>query len=165
MKAQVKFKEAHKAIGELCLAVQSSNGKQTAIFDSLEVLYEMLRYNKGAEVTRYRIITGIVEANFRTKAALRFLAKVLRKDESPLVRHEAAFALGMLNDGEYIGPLKDVLLIDKSPIVLHEVAIALATVGNESCLELLEAAARYRNNLVASSAKYALRLIRLRLNL
>ena len=97
METQVKFAVADKAIGELCLAVQGNNGKQTAIFGFLKKLYGTLRYNKGAEVTRYRIITGIVEANFRTEAALSFLADVLCNDKSALVCHEAGFAMGVFD--------------------------------------------------------------------
>jgi deoxyhypusine monooxygenase len=60
------------------------------------------------------------------------LCKVLKEDESPLTRHEAAFTLGQLGYRSAVPALIGSMLHDKSAIVRHESAVALSSIGDES---------------------------------
>lgn len=54
------------------------------------------------------------------------LIGVLASDESPCVRHEAAFALGQTRTPEALAALTEAVLTDPSVLVRHEAALALA---------------------------------------
>ncbi|XP_057818850.1 deoxyhypusine hydroxylase isoform X3 [Cryptomeria japonica] len=64
---------------------------------------------------------------------------VATRDSSNLLAHEAAFALGQMQDAEAVPALKD-LLLDYSihPIVRHEAAEALGAIGLDDYVPLLQ---------------------------
>ena len=85
-----------------------------------------------------------------------YIAKVLKKDDNELVRHEAAFSLGQMCYSSSVGPLADATLNDPSMFVRHEAAIALGVVGNQEAKEVLEQALGDPDRPVAESAIVAL---------
>ncbi|GLU07732.1 hypothetical protein SLE2022_246800 [Rubroshorea leprosula] len=64
---------------------------------------------------------------------------VATRDSSNLLAHEAAFALGQMQDADAIPALEAVLRdLSLHPIVRHDVAEALGAIGLESNISLLE---------------------------
>lgn len=68
------------------------------------------------------------------------LCQVLKEDESPLTRHEAAFTLGQLGYRSAVPALVRAMLDDKSPIVRHESAVALSSLGDDTIIPQLKKA-------------------------
>jgi len=83
------------------------------------------------------------------------LCKVLKEDESPLTRHEAAFTLGQLGYSSAVPALVGAMLHDKSPIVRHESAVALSSIGNELVVPDLKKAIEDEDEDVRNSAMIA----------
>src|SRR3989442_1021417 len=88
------------------------------------------------ETTRYTIINTLSAVN--NDLARQFLKNVIIGDSSPLVRHEAAFALGLICDETCSPVLRHALANDKSMLVRHEAAMALAECGSEADIQSLE---------------------------
>src|SRR5881628_3665297 len=59
------------------------------------------------------------------------LADMKREDASPLVRHEAAFAMGQLAFKSGVPSLLEAMARDESVLVRHESAVALGSIGDE----------------------------------
>uniref|UniRef100_A0A0D9Y1N6 Deoxyhypusine hydroxylase n=1 Tax=Leersia perrieri TaxID=77586 RepID=A0A0D9Y1N6_9ORYZ len=85
---------------------------------------------------RFRALFSL--RNLRGDAPRRALLRAAR-DSSNLLAHEAAFALGQMQEAEAI-PALEALLKDLSlhPIVRHEAAEALGAIGLENSIPLLE---------------------------
>jgi len=83
------------------------------------------------------------------------LCKVLKEDESPLTRHEAAFTLGQLGYRSAVPALVEAMLHDKSPIVRHESAVALSSIGEDSVVPELKRALEDEDEDVRNSALIA----------
>lgn len=79
--------------------------------------------------------------NYKSASARQALVDAM-SDESNLLAHEAAFALGQMQDAEAIAALRDTLkgVLEFHPIVRHEAAEALGAIGAPECLELLQEA-------------------------
>lgn len=152
-----QFLEGDNALEDLYRALHSSKPGRSLEqeLSQLELLYE-----QGGEEIRYKILTEVIDMEY--SGAIRLLLKVLKTDTSPLLRHEAAFGLGVLRRPANPSPLVDAMLTDPNLMVRHEAAIALAEVGNEEALEALSRAAQDERTEVAASARYAIQNIRLR---
>ena len=83
------------------------------------------------------------------------LCQVLKKDESPLTRHEAAFTLGQLGFRSAVPALVDAMLRDRSPIVRHESAVALSSIGDDSIIPQLKKSIEDEDEDVRNSALIA----------
>lgn len=83
------------------------------------------------------------------------LCKVLKEDQSPLTRHEAAFTLGQLGYRSAAPALVEAMFNDESPIVRHESAVALSSLGDDSVLPQLEKAINDKDEDVSYSALIA----------
>ncbi len=83
------------------------------------------------------------------------LCKVLKEDESPLTRHEAAFTMGQLGYRSAVPALVDAMLHDKSPIVRHESAVALSSIGDDEVVPQLKKAIEDEDEDVRNSALIA----------
>ena len=83
------------------------------------------------------------------------LSKVLKEDESPLTRHEAAFTMGQLGYRSAVPALVDAMLHDKSPIVRHESAVALSSIGDDEVVPQLKKAIEDEDEDVRNSALIA----------
>lgn len=83
------------------------------------------------------------------------LCKVLKEDESPLTRHEAAFTMGQLGFRSAIPALVDAMLHDTSPIVRHESAVALSSIGDDEVVPQLKRAIEDEDEDVRNSALIA----------
>lgn len=118
------------------------------------------QYSRGNDETRYKIVTELIEMEYAGARSL--LVKALRDDPSPLIRHEAAFGLGILRHPGNVASLVEALLCDRNLMVRHEAAIALAELGDEGCIAALDEATRDPAPEVALSAKYAIQNVRLR---
>ena len=151
------FVEADEALERLRETLSDRHGRfslQTAMEDLI------LFYGESDESTRYKIVSELIDTEY---SGIRpFLKKVLLDDESPLLRHEAAFGLGVFKKAADIPYLTQALLSDNNEMVRHEAAIALAAIGSESSLWALELAMKDCSKAVASSAKFAIQSIRLK---
>ena len=83
------------------------------------------------------------------------LCKVLKEDESPLTRHEAAFTMGQLGYRSAVPALVDAMFHDKSPIVRHESAVALSSIGDDEVVPQLKKAIEDEDEDVRNSALIA----------
>ena len=110
-----------------------------------------------AESTRYDIVNNLVE--IANDLARQLLMNVLLDDPSPLVRHEAAFALGWVGNQTCAPVLRRALANDKSLLVRHEAAMALAEFGEKADIESLEKGLKDRSKEVAISCQVALQRI------
>ncbi len=70
-------------------------------------------------------------ADMKREDAIPALARALREDPSPLVRHEAAFAMGQLEFKSGVPSLLEAMARDESVLVRHESAVALGSIGDE----------------------------------
>src|SRR5438876_11280970 len=70
-------------------------------------------------------------ADMKSEAAVPLLARALQEDPSPLVRHEAAFALGQLELKSAVPALLQAMSRGVSALVRHESAVALGSIGDE----------------------------------
>lgn len=73
-----------------------------------------------------------------TPDALRVIARGLLEPESALLRHEAAFIFGQVQDQATIPWLVDSLKNDPNPMVRHEAAEALGAMGTDNVVAILE---------------------------
>ena len=83
------------------------------------------------------------------------LCSVLKHDQSPLTRHEAAFTLGQLGHRSAVPALIEATLNDESAIVWHESAVALSSIGDDRALPELEKAIADNDEDVSNSALIA----------
>lgn len=123
-------------------------------FDNKNVQYfeKMLHHNDNVVRTRaVCILAGIAGEN-----AIEPISKVLKFDENPLVRHEAAFSLGQLGFTGGIAALSDSVRSDPSFFVRHEAAVALGVIGSEEARITLNDALNDENEEVRQSAMIAL---------
>src|SRR5437879_12106386 len=70
-------------------------------------------------------------ADMKREDAIPALARALREDPSPLVRHEAAFAMGQLEFKSGVPSLLEAMAKDESVLVRHESAVSLGSIGDE----------------------------------
>lgn len=113
---------------------------------------------RGANnVVRYKIVTDLTELNYIGAAP--FLIETLENDPIPLIRHEAAFGIGVLGKTRYAKPLARALLKDESAMVRHEAAVALAEIGSIDEVAVLQAATTDNDKAVALSAEFAIQSI------
>jgi len=95
-------------------------------------------------------------ADMKNEKAVPLLARSLREDTSPLVRHEAAFALGQLEFKSAVPSLLDAMEKDPSVLVRHESAVALGSIGDEKARMGLLTAINDTDEDVRLSAEVAL---------
>ncbi|XP_062220762.1 deoxyhypusine hydroxylase-B isoform X2 [Phragmites australis] len=99
-------------------------------------LCERLLDAKQPIAERFRALFSL--RNLRGDAPRRALLQAAR-DSSNLLAHEAAFALGQMQDAQAIPALESVLKdLSLHPIVRHEAAEALGAIGLEKSIPLLE---------------------------
>ena len=85
---------------------------------------------------------------------------MLRNDESLLVRHEAAFALGCVGDGRAVAVLRRAVAGDTSSLVRHEAAMALSEVGSRRDIALLSQGLSDASREVSVSCRVAIERIK-----
>lgn len=101
-----------------------------------EFLCERLLDQKQPISERFRVLFSL--RNLKGPSPRRALILATR-DPSNLLAHEAAFALGQMQDADAIPALEKVLNdLSLHPIVRHEAAEALGAIGFESNVSLLE---------------------------
>lgn len=118
----------------------------SADFDTLEKMewafskgdtsyFQRVLDSKPSIVLRVHAVCMLADMN--SEAAIPLLANALRKDSSPLVRHEAAFAMGQLEFKSAVPALLEAMTNDESVLVRHESAVALGSIGDERARESL----------------------------
>jgi HEAT repeat protein len=95
-------------------------------------------------------------ADMKREDAIPALARSLREDSSPLVRHEAAFAMGQLEFKSAVASLLEAMVKDESVLVRHESAVALGSIGDERARQGLMSALEDVDEDVRLSAEVAL---------
>ena len=151
------FLKADEAIEALHAALRYTNQGQS-VSEGMSRLEEI--YRRGNEEVRYKILTDLIEIEYTGARSL--LIEALQSDESALVRHEAAFGLGVLGNQTHASILVHATLNDDNLMVRHEAAIALASAGREGALGALVKASRDSRPEVAASARYAIQSIYLK---
>jgi HEAT repeat protein len=132
----------------------SPSGKTESLLSELYSLYD-----DSDVTTQYKIITGLVEARIADSRQL--LLRALVESPSALVRHEAAFGLGVFQDKTDAEPLAAAMLRDLDSMVRHEAAVALASLRDPSTMGALSAALQDPETAVVESAAYAISEIKL----
>jgi len=148
------FAEATKALVALKWVRHNS-----APIDVEDEIYKRIisLFSAGSESVRYLVITKLIELGDRYSRPL--LKDVLKNGENALLRHEAAFGLGIFGERSDEKALIEALMTDPDEIVRHEAAIALAEVGDKESLMELEEVSQNDSDLVSYSAKYAIQNI------
>jgi HEAT repeat protein len=118
-------------------------------------------YDGANAVMQYKLLTEAIDT--RCVLLRPLLRDALSNNASALVRHEAAFGLGILGDSSDCTVLCRSVLSDEHLMVRHEAAIALGVIGDEQSLPALEQAATETELSVVESAKYALAEVRTRM--
>ncbi len=104
-----------------------------------------------------RIRAAFKLENMGTDESVRILGKSLETDPSPIVRHEAAFALGETANPKVAGPfLMKAVENDKDVFVRHESLLALATLGDESFKPFIKKYLKDPDKHISESAEIAL---------
>lgn len=153
------FIEADEALEHLYIAIQDRYGR----FSVREAMGRVRSiFSSASEEIRYKIVTDLTAMKF--SGVVPFLTDVLRDDESPLVRHEAAFGIGTLGSGRDSACVIHALKYDGSNMVRHEAAIALSEIGGKDAIPVLEAATTDSDPAIASSARFAIQSILLYLH-
>ncbi|HEV3316982.1 MAG TPA: HEAT repeat domain-containing protein [Candidatus Angelobacter sp.] len=114
------------------------------------------------ETSRYSITNST--AAVRNDLVRGLLLEILNRDESPLVRHEAAFALGCVGDESCRVALRRTLIDDESFLVRHEAAMALGELGTTDDLPALNLGLKDGSREVVISCEVALNRILERLS-
>jgi HEAT repeat protein len=109
------------------------------------------------ESTRFSVTNSL--ASVQNNVSRMLLRSVLQKDPSPLVRHEAAFAIGCVGDNACLPVLRGALTSDKSFLVRHEVAMALSELGGKPEIEILRSGLADRSREVVISCRVAIQRI------
>jgi len=109
------------------------------------------------ECTRFSVTNSL--ASVHNSVSRMLLSSVLQKDPSPLVRHEAAFAIGCVGDEACLPVLKNSLTGDKSFLVRHEVAMALSELGGRDEMIVLEKGLEDKSKEVVISCRVAIQRI------
>ena len=149
------FVEADDAIEALNGVLHNENRDQslTQMMAKLEEIY-----HRGSEEVRYKVLTNLIDIEYVGARAL--LRDALLSDRSALVRHEAAFGLGIIGKGTPdANTLVHAMLSDENFMVRHEAAIALSSVGGDNALGVLLRAAKDESPEVAGSARFAIQCI------
>jgi HEAT repeat protein len=134
-------------------------------FDTLEKMEWAFSKGDVASITKVldsrpsivlRIHGVCMLADMKREAAIPALARSLREDSSPLVRHEAAFAMGQLEFKSAVPSLLEAMANDESVLVRHESAVALGSIGDERARQGLRSALEDVDEDVRLSAEVAL---------
>ena len=148
------FARVGELIEELHEALTAETGSRTAT----AVLVDLTGlFSCEVEEVRYEILTELIELEYVGSRAL--LLGALQSDKSALVRHEAAFGLGIVGTQTHVGPLCHAMLNDASAMVRHEAAVALANIGGDAALEALARATLDSDPEVAASARYGIQTL------
>jgi HEAT repeat protein len=151
------FRKAEEIKNRLRKAVLSRSDSE--IRQTLEETASLFR--NVDTVTQYKLLTEAVE--LQCNLVLPLLRTALVENESALVRHEAAFGLGLLGDSGDVRRLADAMLFDPHLMVRHEAAIALGAIGDETAVAALMEAVNDTELSVAESAKFGLEQVLMRL--
>jgi HEAT repeat protein len=117
-------------------------------------------YDQSDIITQYKLLTDLIELKYDAIRPL--IRREVKHNPSALVRHEAAFGLGVFRNPGDTDVLIAAMLQDSHLMVRHEAAIALAATGDATCLDALEQATRESESSVVESAEYAIRQIGLK---
>lgn len=150
-----QLKEVHRLfrLARITAAVPGDEPRDRGI--AIEQLHYLATH--GAEPVRFRIINQLGASPIDELVAAAF--DRLRSDSSPLVRHEAAFALGRVGTQEAYQALIG-SLSDESWLVRHEAAMGLVDSSYAPALERLEECLSDSSPEVVSSCQVAISSIR-----
>jgi HEAT repeat protein len=144
-------------IAERAEAVYEAHGRAAAREIVLSAIgYEVVRdaVHNGDELTRRKSLALLY--CWDAKLAAQHLVHVLRSDPCPVVRHEAAYYLGLLNQPETLEPMMTSLREDSAELVRHELAEALGDMGAVAAIPAIQAALSDTSDIVSRTARIAL---------
>ena len=120
------------------------------------------RFKKLTSLEKICYITALQKSNLHGDKLEIFLGHILKNDSDPIVRHEAAFALGNLQQqGRISGnnslkTLTSAIRDDKSIVVRHEALEALQTYPFIKVHKLLEQYSTHLNSDLKATARISL---------
>lgn len=145
------------SVGRLKAAKELDRQDQQEII-SREYSFLEKRYGSVEdEAARLVLVQGISDLpNSRN-----LLEQIVKTERDPVIRHEAAFGLGLAKDPNAVPLLVNYGLSDVDPLVRHESAMALGNIADPIALEplqdLLQNETNYgRNHIVVVSCRAAI---------
>lgn len=142
---------------------QGKGGESTVVLSTAIPKDNLLKADVQ-EAGRFLTVSELAKVDRGSAAATQYfldsrrtiLEGFLQNDPSPLVRHEAAFALGCIGSHSNIFALRNALASDTSPLVRHEAALALSEIGDSCAIPYLREGLRDENHEVSISCRIAL---------
>ena len=136
----------------------SPNSKGPKAVQEQEIVIRK-RFFSLDEACRYDLANALASIGYN-HLGQQLLMNVLWSDSSPLVRHEAAFALGWIGDKSSVPVLAHALLNDESFLVRHEAAMALGELRSDRAIQTLREGLKDKSREVVISCKVALQRLR-----
>jgi HEAT repeat protein len=158
--AQTKPSKSERFVEAVKAVPVNSKGPQDVLEQEIILRKSFLSLE---EAIRYDIVNNLVSID--NDLSRQLLMNILLNDPSPLVRHEAAFALGWIGDQTCAPVLRRALANDTSLLVRHEAAMALAEFSSNADIQSLEKGLQDRSKEVAISCQVALQRIRNRVDI
>ncbi len=116
------FIEADEALEFLYIAIRDRYNR----FSVREAMSRIRPiFNSADEEIRYKIVTDLTAMKFA--GVVPFLTDVLRNDQSPLIRHEAAVALAEIG-GEDAIPVLEAATTDSDPSIAASARFAIQSI-------------------------------------
>lgn len=124
--------------------------------------YELIDITKNKNSNRNEIIQAMFKLqNIGDESSSSAIGNILLNYNCPIVRHEAAFALGEIATNISIEILEKSLETEKNSVVIHEILFALGSTGSESVIGVLEKYLKNKEYIVSESSKIAIDRIKI----
>jgi len=151
-----KISKADRLIEEI--RAISPNAKGPKAVQEQEIVIRKMFFSLD-EACRYDVTNALASIGYN-HLGQQLLMNVLWSDPSPLVRHEAAFALGWIGDKSSVPVLAHALLKDESFLVRHESAMALGELRSDRAIQTLREGLKDKSREVVISCKVVLQRLR-----
>ena len=133
--------------------------EQVEDFESEVVLYQeesrkrLLDENESTSNDRIQLLFQLMKED--SSKNIDAIYECFITDSCPIVRHEAAFALGEMKSDLAFEKLCEGIVIQTLPIVIHEALFALGTTGREEALEVISKYLDSEEYIISESAQIA----------
>lgn len=163
--ASQQFIDVSRSIERLSLVKNKKDKKSQGIITKEYEFLERMYRSSEEDVTRLKIVCGISDM----PQSRELLEYIVENEKEPLIRHEAAFGLGLTEDSAAIPLLVEKGLNDVNDVVRHESALALGHIGDKIALSSLKELlvneklyGKQEDNIVAPSCEVAIAQINYR---
>lgn len=132
---------------------QNEDISKLVFINKSKAIKELFDYKKSNQNRRIQILFQLMIDS--KEDSLKAIYECLKSDPCRIVRHEAGFALGEVDNPITIDYMKDALRNETIPIVIHETLFALGTSGNKKALPIIEKFIKNENYVISESAQIA----------